>query len=101
MIMSRLGIYASAALTSASLACASLVLASGIGAAVAAAEECSQRYQSCNGGCDQPIDAVHNVVACKTRCDHRLIACDRQPVNASTTDYRYSPQSLPPKGNGG
>ena len=104
--MSRLGIYASAALTCASLecvslACASLVFASGIGVAAAAAEECSQRYKGCNGGCDRPIDAVGNVAACKSRCDLRLIACDTQPINASTQGGRYSPQSLPPNGNGG
>jgi hypothetical protein len=99
--MSRLGTYACAALTFASLASASLVLASGIGPAASAAEECSQRYKSCNGGCDRPIGAVDKVEVCKSRCDLRLIACDRQRANASTQGGRYFPQSLPAAGNDG
>jgi hypothetical protein len=99
--MSRLGIYASAALTFASVVSASLVLASGIGPPASATEECGQRYKSCNGGCDRPIGAVDKVVVCKSRCDLRLIACDREPTNASTQGGRYSPQSLPAEGNDG
>ena len=95
--MSRLGMYASAALTFASLVFASLVLASGIGPAASATEACGQRYKSCNGGCDRPINAVDGVAICKAQCDLRLIACDRQPINASTQGERYSPQGPPPK----
>jgi hypothetical protein len=73
--MSRLANYALAVLT-----CAGLVLAFGIGAA---AEECNQRYKSCNLGCDQSVNAVEKVAVCKSRCDFRLIACDRLSVNSS------------------
>jgi hypothetical protein len=100
MIMSRLGIYASAALTFANLVFANLVLASGMGPAASATEECSQRYKSCNGGCDRAINAVDKVAACKTRCDLRLIACDRQPINASMQGDGYSRPSLRWKGDG-
>jgi hypothetical protein len=96
MTMSHLGIYASTA-----LACASLIFASGMGPAASATEVCSQHYKICNWSCDQPVDAVDNVPVCKSRCDLRLIACDRQPINASAQGERYSPQSLPAKGNGG
>jgi hypothetical protein len=87
--MSYPGIYLIAPLSRASPACvgvvlAILVLASGIGRAASAMEECSARYKVCNGGCDRPIDGVaERVLACKTGCDTRLIACNREPVNAS------------------
>ena len=93
--MSRLALYALAVRT-----CAGLVFALGTGTS-AAADECDQRYRSCNLGCDQSLHAVEKVAVCKNRCDHRLIACDRQPVNASTPGDRYSPQSLLPRGSGG
>ena len=59
---------------------AMLVLASGIGRAASATEECSARYKVCNGGCDR---VAERVLACKSGCDVRLIACDREPVNAA------------------
>jgi len=63
---------------------AMLVLASGIGRAAGATEECSARYKVCNGGCNRPIDGVaERVLACKTGCDLGLIACNREPVNVS------------------
>ena len=99
--MSRMGITASSALTLASLVLASLVLGSGIGPAASATEDCSLRYKICNGSCNRPIDALDKVVACKNRCDVRLIVCDRQPINASTQGESFSPQSLPPKSNEG
>jgi hypothetical protein len=94
--MSQLGICACATLT-----CASLIFASGMVPAASATEVCSQHYKICNWSCDQPVGAVDNVLVCKSRCDLRLIACDRQPINASAQGERYSPQSLPAKGNGG
>jgi len=87
--MSYPGIHFIAALARASPArvgvvLAMLVLASGIGRAASATEECSARYKVCNGGCDRPIDRVaEGVLACKSGCDVRLIACDREPVNAA------------------
>jgi hypothetical protein len=96
MIMSRLGIYASVVLT-----CAGLVLTPGIGRTASATEECGQRYKSCNWSCQQPFGAADKVIACKSRCDLRLIACDRQPTNAAAQGGRYSPQGLPANANSG
>jgi hypothetical protein len=95
MIMSHLSVDATVALTRASMVCAtlaltSLLLGSGIGAAASATEECSSRYKVCNGGCDRPINAVEKILACKSGCDFRLIACDRQPANASVPDENHS-----------
>jgi hypothetical protein len=83
----------------AALACASLIFAAG--PAASATEACGQHYKICNSSCDQPVDVVDNVVVCKSRCDLRLIACDRQPINASTHGDRPALQSLPPKRHDG
>jgi hypothetical protein len=64
------------------LVLASLGLAAGIDRAASAAEECGNRYKICNVACDRPADPVTGVFACKSGCDFRLIACDREPVNA-------------------
>jgi hypothetical protein len=88
MVMAHLGVHSTAARTRANVVCATLALASlllgsGIGTAASATEECSLRYKVCNGGCDRPINAVEKILACKSSCDFRLIACDRHPANAS------------------
>jgi hypothetical protein len=84
--MSRLG-------NCATLACASLVFAAGMGTAASSGEECGQVYRLCNLSCDGP----HQMLVCKSQCDHRLIACDRRPINAST---RGDPLPRPaPQGN--
>jgi hypothetical protein len=105
MIMSYPGIHFIAPLSRASPACvgmvlAMLVLASGIGRAASATEDCSTRYKVCNGGCDRPIErAAERVLVCKTACDFRLIACDREPVNASVQGGSgASPPSRPLRG---
>src|SRR5947208_1656300 len=86
--MSHMGVHAGTALTRANVVCAilaltSLLLGSGIGTAASAAEECSSRYRVCNGGCDRPVKAAEKILACKSSCDFRLIACDRHLANAS------------------
>jgi len=94
--MSRLGIYVYVLLT-----CASLDVACGMGRAASATEDCSQRYKSCNWSCEQPIAGVDRVHACKSGCDLHLIACDRQPVNATAQRGGYLPRALPHQDNGG
>ena len=89
--MSRLG-------NCAALACGSLVFAAGMGSAASAGEECSQHYKICNWSCDRTINAVDNFLVCKSQCDRRLIACDRQPINASTLGGRSLP-GLTPQGD--
>jgi hypothetical protein len=83
--MSRLG-------NCAALACGSLVFAAGMGSAASAGEQCSQHYKICNWSCDRTINAVDNFLVCKSQCDRRLIACDRQPINASTLGGRSLPE---------
>ena len=61
------------------LACAGLLFASAM-ASSGAADACSESYKVCNGGCDR---VAERVLACKSGCDVRLIACDREPVNAA------------------
>jgi hypothetical protein len=96
MIMSRLGIYVSVLLT-----CASLDLTCAIGRAASATEECGQRYKICNWGCAQSITTGNAVIACKSRCDFHLIACDRQPISTAAQGGTYTPQSSPQRGNAG
>ena len=91
--MSSLGICAA-------LTCANLIFAAGMGPAASATEACTQHYKICNSSCDRPLGAVEGVTVCKSRCDLRLIACDRQPINASTHGDRPSLQSLPPRKDG-
>ena len=86
--MSRLGNYAA-------LACGSLVFAAGMGSAASAGEECSQHYKICNWSCDRTINAVDNLLVCKSQCDRRLIACDTQSINASTLGGRPLPGPTP------
>ena len=78
--------------------CASLIFAAGMGSAARAGEECSQHYKICNWSCDRTINAVNNFLVCKSQCDRRLIACDRQPINASTLGGRSLP-GLTPQGD--
>ena len=94
--MSRVGIYVYVL-----LACASLDVACGMGRAASATEECGQRYKSCNWNCDQPIAGVDRVHACKSGCDLHLIACDRQPINATAQRGGYLPRALPHQDNDG
>jgi hypothetical protein len=93
MIMSSLSICAA-------LTCASLIFAAGMGPAASATEACSQHYKICNWSCDRPVGAVDTVAVCKSRCDLHLIACNTQPINASTHGDRPSLQSLPPRKDG-
>jgi hypothetical protein len=65
------------------LACAGLLFASGM-ASSGAADECSESYKICNGGCDRPVDC-NSGGFCKIQCDYRLIACDQQSAAASLT----------------
>jgi len=81
IIMPRLGLR-SASLVCARLAVAILILGSAIDRAASAGEDCSNGYKICNGACDRPIEGTDKVFACKSGCDFRLIACDRQPMNA-------------------
>jgi hypothetical protein len=47
----------------------------------AASHECSERYRICNGGCAQAIEAIDYAAVCRTRCNFRLMACDKtQPM---------------------
>jgi hypothetical protein len=65
---------------------ASLIFASGIGVA-AASPECAQGYRICNGGCAQAIEATDYAAVCRTRCNFRLIACDKtQPMGSGRVD---------------
>jgi hypothetical protein len=92
MIMSRPGIHANSPLLRAAVTCArfaltTLILLLAIGTA-ASAQDCGNRYKVCNGVCDRPVDVRDKVSACKAGCDFRLIACDRQAVNASVGDEK-------------
>ena len=71
------------------LACAGLLLAAGM-ASSGAADECSESYKICNGGCDRRVNGTSGGF-CKIQCDYRLIACDQQSAAASLTPgSRYS-----------
>jgi len=92
--MSRLSLRAIAALTRAGLLTMPIltipVFASGSSVAASANEACSVGYKVCNGGCDRTINAAGGIWACKSRCDFRLISCDRLPTAASQ-GQSYSP----------
>jgi hypothetical protein len=102
MIMPRLGLRIASPPVRLALACvrltvASLILVLAI-APAASAQDCSNRYKVCNGACDRPPDAVDQVFACKSVCDFRLIACDREPVNAyAPGENRHSLRGVPMK----
>jgi len=101
MIMPRLGLIdsspASLVLACSRLMVASLILASVMSGSALAAEDCSNRYKVCNGGCDRPLEGGE-VFACKSGCDFRLIACDREPLNAyDAGENRRSLRSAPMK----
>jgi hypothetical protein len=71
------------------LACAGVLLASGM-ASSGAAGECSESYKICNVGCGRGVNG-NGAGFCKIQCDYRLIACDQQSAAAALTQGgRYS-----------
>jgi hypothetical protein len=95
--MSGLSLHAIAALTRAGLLpmlmLTILVFASGSSVAASANEACSVGYKVCNSGCNRSINAAGEVWACKSRCDFRLIVCDRLPTAAAQGESYSSPPS--------
>jgi hypothetical protein len=77
------------------LTCLVLVFGDCTGSPSAAAEECGQGYRICNVSCNGLAQLDTKVLLCKSRCDLRLISCDKRPIGPFTKADGYFIKAIP------